>query len=229
MKVIGYGRVSTDEQASSGAGLEVQRRIVAAEAERRGWDMMWLQDEAKSGKNLDRPKMNAALALLAAGEAQVLVASKLDRVSRSVNDLSGLIKRAQTEGWNLVLLDVGGMTLDLSTPMGKAMAHMTAVFAELERDMISERTKTALAVKREQGVVLGRPRNVPVDVLSRITRESAEGKTAYAIARDLNRDEVPTAQGGARWSVSTVRKLIERETRAFDAPIDPAKVPEVFA
>ena len=79
--------------------------------------------------------------------------------------------------------------------MGKAMAHMAVVFAELSRDFIRSRTREALAVRRDHGVVLGRPRSTPDDVVARVVRERTEGKTAYAIARDLNKDAVPTAQG----------------------------------
>jgi hypothetical protein len=69
------------------------------------------------------------------------------------------------------------------------------VFAELERDFIRMRTREALQVKKENGVTLGRPRSTPDDVVARIVRERTEGKTAYAIARDLNKDAVPSAQG----------------------------------
>jgi DNA invertase Pin-like site-specific DNA recombinase len=79
--------------------------------------------------------------------------------------------------------------------MGKAMAHMAVVFAELERDFIRSRTREALAVQRDHGVVLGRRRSTPDDVVARVVRERTEGKTAYANARDLNKDAVPTAQG----------------------------------
>jgi DNA invertase Pin-like site-specific DNA recombinase len=75
--------------------------------------------------------------------------------------------------------------------MGEAMAHMAVVFAELERDFIRSRTREALAVRRDHGVVRGRPRSTPDDVVARVVLERMEGKTAYAIARDLNKDTVP--------------------------------------
>jgi DNA invertase Pin-like site-specific DNA recombinase len=65
----------------------------------------------------------------------------------------------------------------------------------LERDFIRSRTRAALAVRKEHGVVLGRPRSTPDDVVARVVRERVDGKTAYATARDLNKDAVPTAQG----------------------------------
>jgi DNA invertase Pin-like site-specific DNA recombinase len=102
------------------------------------------------------------------------------------------------------------MGIDTRTPMGKAMAHMAVVFAELERDFIRTRTREA-QVKKENGVTLGRPRSTPDDVVARVVRERTEGKTAYAMARDLNKDAVPTAQGARAWSQVTVRALLIRE------------------
>jgi DNA invertase Pin-like site-specific DNA recombinase len=84
-------------------------------------------------------------------------------------------------------------------------------FAELERDFIRSRTREALAVRRDHGVVVGRPRATPDDVVARVLRERTEGKTADAIARDLNKDAVPTAQGVRAWSQATVRALLRRE------------------
>ena len=95
--------------------------------------------------------------------------------------------------------------------MGKAMAHMAVVFAELERDFIRSRTREALAVRRDHGVVLGRPRSTSDDVVARVVQERTEVKTAYAIARDLSTDTVPTAQGARAWSQATVRALLMRE------------------
>ena len=94
--------------------------------------------------------------------------------------------------------------------MGKAMAHMAVVFAELERDFIRMRTRDGLQVTNENGVKLGRPRSTPEDVVARIVRERTDGKTAYAIARNLNKDAVP-AQGASAWSQATVPALLVRE------------------
>ena len=80
------------------------------------------------------------------------------------------------------------MGIDTRTPMGKATALMAVVFAEVERDFIRSRTREALAEK----VSTGQPRSTPDEG---VVRERTEGKTAYAIARDLTKDAVPTAQG----------------------------------
>jgi DNA invertase Pin-like site-specific DNA recombinase len=101
------------------------------------------------------------------------------------------------------------MGIDTRTPTGKAMTYLAVVFAEFERDFIRMRTCEALQIK-VNGVRLGRPRSTPDDVVARILRERMEGKTAYAIGRDLNKDAVPPAQGAA-WSQATFRALLMRE------------------
>ena len=85
------------------------------------------------------------------------------------------------------------------------MAQVLAVFAELERRLIGERTKAALAVKRAQGVKLGRPQTLNVSVVERIVAAREAGGTWSAISRQLNEDEIPTAQGGRCWYPATVR------------------------
>jgi DNA invertase Pin-like site-specific DNA recombinase len=105
--------------------------------------------------------------MLADGSASVLVVTKLDRLSRSVIDFAALLALAERQGWALVVLDLG---LDLTTPNGKFVASVMASVAQLERDLIGERTRQALAVKREQGIKLGRPSSVPADVREFITQ-----------------------------------------------------------
>ena len=84
---------------------------------------------------------------------------------------------------------------------------MLSVFAELERRLIGERTKAALAVKKAQGVRLGRPRILPDDVVERIVASRESGLTWKAIAQDLNEGGVPTAQAGREWYPATVRSV----------------------
>jgi DNA invertase Pin-like site-specific DNA recombinase len=95
--------------------------------------------------------------------------------------------------------------IDTSTAYGKAMAQMVSVFAELERDLIAERTKEALAAAGLRGVALGWPRTMDETVRESIRRSRRRGQSYGAIARRLNRDGVPTPQGGARWYPSTVK------------------------
>jgi DNA invertase Pin-like site-specific DNA recombinase len=210
-RVIGYVRVSTEEQAASGAGLEAQRAAIIEEAKRRGWHVVEvIEDAGFSGKSLKRPGIVAALDALAKKRADTLVVAKLDRLSRSMLDFAALIARATREQWALVALDLG---VDTTTPSGEAMANMMATFAQFERRLIAERTRDALAQRRLAGVRLGRPRRLSSDVLLRIVEERAGGRTLDSIASGLNDDAVPTAHGGKRWYASTVRKALQSAAR----------------
>ena len=101
-KTIAYIRCSTEEQADSRAGLDAQRSAILDEARRRGWDeadLTFVEDAGFSGKNLDRPGIEAALDALRKHKADTLVVSKLDRLSRSMLDFAGLMDRASREKW----------------------------------------------------------------------------------------------------------------------------------
>ncbi len=205
MRVVGYVRVSTDEQTDSGAGLEAQRRAILSECERRGWHLLEvIEDAGYSAKDLRRPGVQKALRALEAREASALVVAKLDRVSRSMIDFTGVMAKAQKQGWALVALDCA---VDTTTPSGEAMANMLATFAQFERRLIGQRTRDALAVKKRQGVRLGRPPTLPEEVRQRITAARREGRTFADIANTLNAEGVATAQGGRRWHPTTVRKI----------------------
>jgi DNA invertase Pin-like site-specific DNA recombinase len=207
MQVLGYVRVSTEEQADSRAGLEAQRAAILRECKRRGWELVEVvEDAGYSAKDLRRPGVQAALEALEHGDVRALVVAKLDRLSRSMLDFTAVMARAQKQGWALVALDCA---VDTTTPAGEAMANVLATFAQFERRLISQRTKEALAIKRAQGVRLGRPRTMPTGVRHRIERERSKGKSLTAIAEGLNRDGVPTSHGGKRWHASTIRAALK--------------------
>ncbi|WP_367645980.1 recombinase family protein [Paenarthrobacter ureafaciens] len=210
-KAIGYVRVSTTEQADSGAGLAAQRSAIQAEADRRGWDLEFIEDAGISGTRLDRPGLQAALNRLDGGESDILCVAKLDRISRSVHQGSGLIDRAQRKGWSLVALDFG---LDMSTPAGEMVSNVLLSTAQYERRLIGQRTKDALAAKRAAGVRLGRPQQLPDSVVQRIQHERSSGRSLPVIAAALEADGVRTARGGARWYPSTVKAVLESQRAA---------------
>src|SRR5450755_1488397 len=195
MRVVGYVRVSTEEQGASGAGLAVQRASIEEECGRRGWTLVTIiEDAGYSAKDLRRPGVKLALETLQQGGASGLVVAKLDRLSRSMLDFTAIMATAQKQGWALVALDCA---VDTTTPAGEAMANVLATFAQFERRLISQRTKDALAAKRAQGVRLGRPRTLPEDVVRRIVRERKQGRKLVSIADKLTEDGIATAQGGA--------------------------------
>ena len=201
---IGYIRVSTAEQADTGASMDAQRAALTIEAARRGWDLEIVPEPGLSAKNMKRPALTAALHRLDDGDADVLLATALDRVSRSVYDVAGLMRRSVDEDWLLVTLRDN---IDTGTAMGRAFVQIAAVFAELERGLISERVKAGMAQKTEDGARFGRPRELPDELRDWIAAQFKAGVTASQIARDLNAAGVPTAHGGARWHPGTVRQI----------------------
>ena len=147
---ISYIRVSSEEQADSGLGLEAQRQRIAAYCTMKG---LHLAEEFEdpgisAGKPLaSRPAGSKLLAAARKGKAVVVVA-KLDRLFRSVADAANVIDDFDKRGIQLVAI---AESFDMTSPYGRAMAQMASVFAELERAMIRERTRSAMSVKRKRG------------------------------------------------------------------------------
>ena len=207
MRVLGYVRVSTDEQADSGAGLEAQRAAIQRECERRGWQLVEvIEDAGFSAKDLKRPGVQAALEELERGRADALVVAKLDRLSRSMIDFTAVMAKAQKQGWALVALDCA---VDTTTPAGEAMANVLATFAQFERRLIGQRTREALAVKKKQGVRLGRPPSISPHLARRIRSMRSRALTLQAICDRLNAEGVPTPRGGSAWRPTSLRAVLQ--------------------
>lgn len=214
--VVTYIRVSTDEQAASGLGLDAQRAAIEHACVARDWTVVGsYTDAGVSGSTLDRPGLQAALSDVASGVAGGLVVAKLDRLSRSLLDFASLMQRSRQEGWALVALDLG---IDTGTPQGELMAAVLATFSQFERRLIGERTKSALAAKKAQGVKLGRP-SVMSDVLAhRFVKMRADGMSYREIADKLNDEGLPGAHGG-RWHGATILRAMQARTpRALCEP-----------
>jgi DNA invertase Pin-like site-specific DNA recombinase len=206
VRVLAYVRVSSEEQADSRAGLEAQRAAIQRECERRGWEIIEvIEDAGFSAKDLKRPGVRAALGELARGRGDALVVAKLDRLSRSMLDFTAVMAKAQKEGWALVALDCA---VDTTTPAGEAMAHVLATFAQFERRLIGQRTREALAVKKKQGVQLGRPTSISPQLARRIRSMRSRGLTLQAICDQLNSEGVPTARGGSAWRPTSLRAVL---------------------
>lgn len=208
--------MSSDEQARSGLSLEAQETTLRSEVERRGWEVAEvLVDDVSAKRGSVRPAFDRARKLLASGEANALLATRLDRISRSVVGFADLMAAAQDQGWQVVALDLG---LDTSTTTGRMVAHIlaaaAAAVAEAEREVIGQRTSAALIAKRRRGEHVGRRSLLPAKLVERITADRASGMTLIAIADSLNVDMVPTAQSGARWYASTVRAVLQSQAAA---------------
>ena len=207
LRAVLYHRVSTEDQCASGAGIEAQRQATESVCQYKGWEAVASIDEGGySGKNTERPGLHQALTMLAHGHADVLVVSKLDRLSRSVQDFLSLMSRAQREGWDLCIRD---LDLDTSHPNGRMVLTIMSALSQWEREMIGLRTKEALAVKKAQGVKIGRS---PMDEsVRRRIQELRRLQLSYArIAETLNEEGVPTSQGGSKWRDSSVRVAFKK-------------------
>jgi DNA invertase Pin-like site-specific DNA recombinase len=202
MRVIGYVRVSTDEQERSGLGVEAQTEAILSECATRGWEVELMSDLGASGKHVN-PNLRQALHLLRSGQFDGLIVPKLDRLARSVRHASAIIDDARQQGWSLIVLD---NAIDLTTPGGRAMANMLNTFAELERELISTRTKDALAARKARGLSNGRKSAIPAGVLRRIVLDRGDGLSFGRIAQQLTTEHVLSPTGLPEWHESTVRR-----------------------
>ena len=211
----GYVRVSTSEQGDSGLGAAAQRQRI----EEAGLAVdVWVEDIAVSGAIAPERRPGAAGLLGRIQPGDALVVAKLDRLGRDTLDVLALAKLAQDERWRLVILDLG---LDTATPVGRFSLTVLAAVAQLERDLIAERTRDALAALRRRGVRTGRPPSLPAEVRERIAAELEAGATLQAVADGLNHDAVPTARGGACWRPSSVAAV--RDSVALDTELAAAR------
>lgn len=223
-RIIGYTRVSTEEQAASGYGLRSQENQIRATVERREWALVDVfSDEGKSGRTLDRPGLNQALQLIADDKADGLVVAKLDRVSRSVVDFGLLLDWFTEAGAIFLALD---LNVDTSSPGGRLVANVFASVAEWERDTIAQRTKDGLAVVRAEGRPIG-PGAVSdqPELAMHIQSMRDEGISLRGICDRLNAEGVPTPRGGSTWRPSSLQTILGYRRRR--KPRTAASLPEL--
>ncbi|ASF48081.1 recombinase family protein [Methylovulum psychrotolerans] len=219
MKAIIYTRVSTAEQGKSGLGLESQLNMVTEFCKAENIEVMGHYSEVETGKGADaldkRPQLAKALAH-AKKESAYLVVAKLDRLGRNVSFISGLMENK-----------VPFIVAQLGKDADSFMLHLYAALSEKERELISTRTKAALAVLKNKGVKLGNHTNLD-DARLKAHASNKEGATAFAdnvfpmvqqfrdngdtlptIADKLNSLGVKTRRGG-KWYASTVANILKR-------------------
>lgn len=212
MRLAGYIRVSTTDQALDGYGLAAQEAAIRSACETRGWALAGLfSDEGKSGKTLEREALSRALSTISSGDAHGLVVAKLDRLSRSVADVARLLEWFAAADAALIAIDVG---VDTSTPGGRLIAGIFATIAEWERHTIGDRTKAGLAAARAAGHPISRSAVTDNSKLHRrIQRMRSRGMTLQAIADRLNAENVPTLRGGATWRPSAIQRAVGYQRR----------------
>jgi DNA invertase Pin-like site-specific DNA recombinase len=214
-KFVAYYRVSTDQQGTSGLGLEAQRASVKTYLDGGPWRLVAEHTEVESGKRADRPELAKALLACRKHKAKLIIA-KLDRLSRNLAFIA-------------TLMDSGVEFIAVDNPhANKLTIHILAAVAQHEREAISERTKAALAAAKARGKKLGGPR------LAAARRASVKARSAAAdafaanvrpiieqirasgvgslrgVARALNARGVRTARGGSEWTAVQVSDVLKR-------------------
>lgn len=239
-----YIRVSTDKQAEHGHSLDAQRTKLLAYAARCSLRVVDVViDGGESAGTLQRPGLQRALAMVSAGEVDLLVATKGDRVFRSVRDQLNVLEHIRAAGADFALAD-DGEDFDTTTPAGELLMTMRAAVAQYERKLAGQRTAEGMAAAKEKGVRLGRPPVayttidgclVPIEgdprlAAARRAWSMVEGGASLAsVAQVLQAEGVPTPTGRGRWYPATVSRLIrgpreesclQPSARALAADID---------
>lgn len=174
MAIFAYGRVSTAEQITNNQRIEIENAGHAVD--------YWFADTI-SGKTsaTQRPQFKALLAQIRDGET--LIVSKLDRLGRDAQDVGATVKMLAARKISVVVLQLG--KLDLASAAGKMMLTMLAAVAEMERDLLVERTQSGLARAKSEGKTLGRPSKTTNEQRTEIVARYAQGESVSSLARQF--------------------------------------------
>lgn len=219
LRAVSYRRVSTEDQAASGLGLEAQATAIDAAVVARGWAPLaaTFTDNGISGKVAPdaRPALSEALTMLDNGEADVLVVAKLDRLTRSMGALSTLLERADRARWSLIILDAD---VDTTTAGGRLVANVLGSVAEWERMIIAERTKAALAAKKAAGKRLGRPIIMDPEIRETVAELRADGLSLAKVTDELTNRGMVNGQGRpfTRSAIQKIDRSLALDAEAMD-------------
>ena len=217
-QTVGYIRGS---KATQEITLESQDRKVRAMAVVHETELLEVITDSASGKSLDRPGVTRLLSLVDAGDVDTVIIAKLDRLTRSVRDLGDLLDRFERRGVTLISV---AESLDTGSASGRLVLNIMASVAQWERETISERTREALATKRDDGERVGHvpygsrlasdgvhlvPEASEQAVLARIRAARRQGVTFREISETLNESGLRT-RTGAPWTISKVHQLARR-------------------
>lgn len=175
MAIFGYGRVSTTQQTTDNQRLELEQAGYQIDPD------YWFADEGISGKvaSSQRPAFKQMLGQIRKGET--LVVSKLDRLGRDAIDVLQTVRQLGERGIRVVVHQLG--STDLASPAGKLLLSMLAAVAEMERDLLVERTQAGLARAKAEGKILGRPSKTTPEQRSEILCRLGAGDSVSALAR----------------------------------------------
>ena len=216
-RAVGYIRVSTSEQAISALSLDAQRRKIDAQAEVSDLELVEvLEDAGVSASSLKRPGMCKLLAQVAAGQIDAVIIAKLDRLSRNIKDLAGLLEKMQkakrSDGAKGIDLISASESFDTGSATGRLTVNVLASVSQWEREVVAERSRDALQELKAQGKSTGNPAYgfsaaedgtlIPNEQEIAVLRRAEElrekdGLTWAAIAETLTRDGIRTRRGTA--------------------------------
>jgi DNA invertase Pin-like site-specific DNA recombinase len=186
MRAAIYARVSTWDQNT----LSIQLKTCSDYAKKRGWEIVHHESETASGVKR-RPSRDVILKLARQREIDVVIVWKLDRWGRSVSDVTSTLEELTTLGVSFVSINEA---LDFTTPIGKAMSGLLAVFAELERDFLKERVVAGIEEARRKGKSIGRPE----------ISEQTKKKVQSMWAKNKTKTEIEKVTGISRRSISRI-------------------------
>jgi site-specific DNA recombinase len=222
MKTVGYVRVSTDKQAEHGVSLEAQEAKIRAMATVHGTELSEVViDGGESAKSLCRPGMTRLLAMVDAGQVRAVIVAKLDRLTRSVKDLCGLLELFEKRKVTLISV---AESLDTGSAAGRLVLNIMTAVSQWEREAIGERTRDALRHKRSQGQRVGtipfgsrlggdgqllEPDPAEQDALAEIQSLRKQGQTLRGIAATLNHQAYRTRRG-TPWRLESVARALKQ-------------------
>jgi len=225
LKAYGYCRVSTEEQAREGISLDAQEEKIQEYAKFKDLELVKIiREEGESGKNLDRPGLQKLLQLVEDQKAEALIVYKLDRLTRNTSDLLQLVEEIFKKG-NTRFFSITE-EIDTDSAMGKFFLTIMGAMAQMERELVSERTSAALQYKKSQGDSLGK---IPFGwdrIDGQLVRDPAESKLlrklkrwrkkgdSYAkIAQKLNEQGIKPKRKNTKWHASSVYYILNRKKR----------------
>ena len=229
MKAFGYTRCSTNEQADSGLGLDVQEQRIRAYCGMKGVELVEIATDAGVSGAKPLAKREGGQRLLTAirkRRADAVVMLKLDRMFRNAGDCLATTDKWERSGISLHIVDLGGNAIDTTSAAGRFMLVVLAGAAEMERNLTRERTRSAMAVKRANGQRIG---TVPYgfdladdgktlienqaerEIVEQIRAMRSEGITLQLIAQSLTDRGIPTKTGRSdSWQHKTIGRILAR-------------------
>ncbi len=216
MKAVGYIRLSTEDQAKEGISLENQETKIRAYEEINDLELLEIiRDEGASGKSLDREVMTRLLEMIDAGDVQAITVYKLDRLSRKTLDTLNFIKTFESRG---IAFHSISEKVDTKSATGKFFLTIISAVAQMERDLIAERTRDALSHKKLKGEWAGRVpfgfkvedrRLVEDPAQVKVIQKAKRMKRAGKSMRDIHK--------ALALSLGTVHKLVNVNLRSVKA------------